>query len=129
MPQRSPMPKLHRFLPPALWLFAFLLFALYPAATRAQYQHTPPRSVEGTVTDGGHEPLRGAVVKLETEGSMVIQSYITDKRGEYRFHNLPPDVDYTLWATFRGNKSRIERLNKFDHQADRTIDLRIELEK
>ena len=83
----------------------------------------------GTVQDGGHEPLRGAVVQMEAAGTLVIQSYVTDERGEYHFRNMSSDTDYTLWATFRGNKSKTQALSKFDHKLDRVIPLEILLDK
>lgn len=106
---------------------AALLLAGMPVP--AQYTRTPLRNITGSVTDGGHEPLRGAVVQIEAAGTLVIQSYVTDQRGEYHFRNMSSDTDYTLWATFRGNKSKTFSLSKFDHKLDRQIPLEITLEK
>jgi protocatechuate 3,4-dioxygenase beta subunit len=94
---------------------------LFPAY--AQQFHHDLRSVTGTVTDHTHEPLRGAVVQLEAEDTLAIESYVTDERGIYHFRNLRPDSDYTLWATFRGEHSKKESMSKFDHKADREIHL------
>lgn len=104
-------------------LCCMLLFALGRPARTQHFEHDPLRSVTGTVTDHSREPLRGAVVQLEMDATMTVQSYITDKRGTYQFRNLRPDVDYTLWATFRGEHSRRESLSKFDRKADRVIEL------
>jgi len=111
----------------SLGLACFLTAATPPAP--AQIQRNPPRTITGTVTDGGHEPLRGAVVQIETEGTMTIQSFVTDERGIYHFRNLNPDADYQVWATFRGVHSKHENISKFDHKADREIPLKIELAK
>lgn len=95
----------------------------------AQYTRSPLRNITGTVQDASHEPLRGAVVQIEAAGSLVIQSYITDQRGEYHFRNMSSETDYTLWATFRGNRSKTFGIGKFDHKLDRVIPLEIVLEK
>lgn len=87
------------------------------------------RNVTGTVTDAGQEPLRGAVVQIEAADTLVIESYITNERGEYHFHNLRSDADFTLWATFRGNRSKTHAIGKFDHKLDREIPMTIVLEK
>ena len=100
-----------------------------PAPVPAQYTRNPPRSVTGSVTDGSNELLRGAVVQIEAMDTLVIQSYVTDERGEYHFRELRSDVDYTVWATFRGNRSKTHTMGKFDKQLDRDIPIKIELVK
>jgi hypothetical protein len=69
------------------------------------------------------------VVQIEAEDTMVIQSYVTDERGVYHFRNLRPDADFQIWATFRGHHSKRQSLSKFDHNADRTIPLVVDLNK
>lgn len=125
-------------LQPAARRRAFLwaaLFVVTPAvwfgarSLQAQITRNPLRSVTGSVTDGGKEPLRGAVVQIEAEDTMVIQSYVTDERGTYHFRNLRSDADYRVWATFRGHRSKTQEMNKFDHKTDREISLEIDLTK
>ena len=69
------------------------------------------------------------MVQIEEAGTLVIRSYVTDERGEYHFRNLSSDADYTLWATFRGNRSKTHAIGKFDHKLDREIPLEIVLDK
>ncbi|SDF78050.1 carboxypeptidase-like regulatory domain-containing protein [Terriglobus roseus] len=109
-----------------------IVLAALPAAfvgIRAQITRNPLRSVSGAVTDGSREPLRGAVVQIEAEDTLVIQSYVTDERGTYHFRNLRPDADYRVWATFRGQRSKTQEMSKFDRKPDREISLSIELGK
>jgi len=107
---------------PAVWFGARSL--------HAQITRNPLRSVTGSVTDGsGKEPLRGAVVQIEAEDTMVIQSYVTDERGTYHFRNLRTDADYRVWATFRNHRSKTQEMNKFDRKPDREISLEIDLTK
>lgn len=110
-------------------VFVFILTTFLAGATRisAQMTRNPLRSVSGSVTDGGREPLRGAVVQIEAEDTLVIQSYVTDERGTYHFRNLRPDADYRVWATFRGQRSKTQEMSKFDRKLDREIPLAIDL--
>lgn len=108
-------------------LLGLLVFAV--TGLQAQYTRSPARNVTGTVTDAGQEPLRGAVVQIEAADTMVIASFITNDRGEYQFHNLRSDADFTLWATFRGNRSKTHAIGKFDRKLDRDIPMTIVLEK
>ncbi|MEZ2347898.1 carboxypeptidase-like regulatory domain-containing protein [Terriglobus sp. RCC_193] len=108
----------------------FAAFLAASASIRAQIiTRNPLRSVSGSVTDGGREPLRGAVVQIEAEDTLVIQSYVTDERGTYRFRNLRSDADYRIWANFRGHRSKTQEMSKFDRKQDREIPLAIDLTK
>ena len=100
-----------------------------PQAHTVQYTRNPPRTITGTVHDGSNEPLRGAIVQVEAEGTMVIQSYVTDERGLYHFRNLSSETDYQVWATFRGHSSKHHDISKFDKKPDRDIALVIDLTK
>ena len=106
---------------------AVLMMSRVPS--QAQYTRSPERAITGTVQDASHEPLRGAVVQMEEAGSLVIRSYVTDEKGEYHFRNVSSNSDFTLWATFRGNKSKTFPISKFDHKPDRVIALEIVLDK
>lgn len=111
-------------------IFSGIVFAALLAVSNhgsAQMTRNPLRSVSGSVTDGGREPLRGAVVQIEAEDTLVIQSYVTDERGTYHFRNLRPDADYRIWATFRGHRSKTQEMSKFDRKLDREIPLAIDL--
>jgi hypothetical protein len=100
------------------------LTLLLPLALPAQ-QGT--RSLSGSVTDTSHEPLRGAIVQLEDEGTHSVISFITDKRGTYSFKRIGSDTDYKVWATFRGIRSKERQLDKFNSKKEAEIDLVIEL--
>ena len=100
-----------------------------PHLRTVQYTRNTPRDISGTVHDGGNEPLRGAVVQVEQEGTMVIQSYVTDERGIYHIRNLSSATDYQVWATFRGHHSKHSEISKFDKKSDREIALVIDLTK
>lgn len=83
------------------------------------------RSVEGTVTYAGNEPVRGAVVKCKDTKTLEIRSYITDADGKYHFANLSTNVDYELWAEHNGRESRVETLSRFNGHKVANVDLRL----
>ena len=83
------------------------------------------RNLTGTVTDGQHEPLRGAVVLVHCEATGTVVSYITDKTGLYSFQRLDGDLDYSVWATWRGRRSAAKKLSLFDSKADKVVNLEI----
>ena len=100
-----------------------------PGTLAVQYTRSTPRNITGTVQDGSNEPLRGAVVQVEQEGTMTIQSFVTDERGLYHFRNLNSETDYHIWATFRGHQSKHHEISRFDKKPDRAIPLVIDLTK
>ncbi len=109
---------------------ALLALLVLPAGPFAgQYTRAPLRTITGTVTDAGREPIRGAVVQIEAADTLAIQSYETNETGTYHFRNLRSDCDYTLWASFRGNRSKTYGVGKFDHTLDREIPITVVLEK
>lgn len=75
--------------------------------------------------DRQHEPLRGAVVEVHSEATGTVVSYLTTETGQYSFKRLEGDLDYTVWATWRGRRSPVKNLSSFDSKTDPVIDLQI----
>lgn len=88
---------------------------------------TAARSLSGTVTDRQHEPLRGAIVQLHNGATDSVVSYLTDRSGQYSFKRIDGNADYTVWATYKGTRSKTESISKFDSGATRVINLTITL--
>jgi hypothetical protein len=84
------------------------------------------RELTGTVTDPGHEPVRGAIVQLEAENTHDIVTYITGEDGHYHFHRLNGDQDYRVWVVFRKRHSKTHELSKFDSHMDKVINFTVE---
>jgi hypothetical protein len=82
------------------------------------------RTVSGTVTDG-HEPLGGAIVQLQNPGNNSIVSYITDANGGYHFKRLDGQTDFTIWAMFRGHRSAVRSISKFDSHMNKVINFTV----
>ena len=82
-------------------------------------------NLTGTVTDEHNEPLNGALVEVQNELTGTVESYVTDKTGQYNFPYLLGYLDYTLWATWHGHRSSIKKLSLFNGHPARVVDFRI----
>ena len=98
---------------------------LAASVARAGSGQSVLRDLSGTVQDGHHEPLRGAVVYLENESDHNVVTYITDRTGHFSFKRLRGDVDYDVWAVVRGEASKKKTLSQFDTHPNPTIAITI----
>jgi hypothetical protein len=83
------------------------------------------RTLRGMVMNDG-EPIRGAVVQLETCATLEIRTFITQNDGQYHFSGLTYGVDYQVWAKRGDRESRKKTLSQFNEQPSVTIDLILE---
>jgi hypothetical protein len=94
-----------------------LLFALTAIAQGS-------RSVEGKVY-AQSAPVAGAVVYLQDSKTNDVKSFISTQDGSYRFGQLSTDVDYQLWAEYKGQKSDKKNISSFNSKKQLVIDLHI----
>jgi hypothetical protein len=97
---------------------------LLPCAPRLSGQPTL-RNLNGTVQDRHHEPLSGAVVEIENENTKSVISYITDRSGRYSFKRIQGEVDYRVWFTYQGRRSKVRELSQFDDHPNAIINLMV----
>jgi hypothetical protein len=114
----------------ACWLLCAVLIWGQPGgqpAPQPMGQMPAPslRDVTGTVTDEGHEPIRGAVVELRNTKTNEVSTYLTDQAGHYTFKRLDGHTDYEIWVIFRGNHSPTRSISMFDNHTAKTIDFKI----
>jgi hypothetical protein len=64
---------------------------------------------------------------VHNENTLGVVSYITGRDGQYIFKHLSSDEDYSIFATYRGVRSKARRLSKFDSRSDRQFRLVIHL--
>lgn len=83
------------------------------------------RNLNGTAEDRHHEPLNGAVVEIENENTKGVISYVTDRSGRYSFKRIQGEVDYRVWFTYRGQRSKVRELSQFDDHPNATINLTV----
>jgi hypothetical protein len=83
------------------------------------------RTLQGQVASGSDSPLPGAVVYLKNTKTMAVRTYISDNSGNYRFTSLSPNVDYEVYAEYKGAKSDSKTLSAFDSRSTAVINLKI----
>lgn len=98
-------------------------FVLAPAAAIAQSNAV--RSVEGKVYGPQDTPQQSAVVYLQDSKTNSVKSFISTQDGSYRFGQLSTDVDYQLWAEYKGKKSDKKNISSFNSKTRLFIDLHI----
>ncbi len=96
-------------------LLATLLLAIFVLAPGSRAQDVPSfREVSGKVVDAHHQPVKGAVVKIENEASEAIMSYVTDADGYFHFKHVSANDDFKVWASLNGMSTKKHELSKFN---------------
>ena len=111
-----------------IWVVAvlgLLLPAACALAASKKGEDQNVRAVEGTVVDGGDNPVNGAIVQLKNTKTLQIRSFITKDQGAYYFHGLSRDVDYELRADYKGASSSTRTLSSFDSRKQAVLNLKL----
>ena len=95
------------------------------AGTLVAAETNSARTLQGQVMKDSEAPLPGAVVYLKNTKTMSVRSFISDNSGNYRFTSLSPNVDYEVYAEYKGAKSDTKTLSSFDSRATATINLKV----
>jgi hypothetical protein len=85
-----------------------------------------PRLLTGQVMNAGDRPLANAIVYLKNSKTQAVKTYIADNNGMYRFPSLAPNIDFEIFAEYRGKRSDTKTLSSFDNRTQSTINLRID---
>ena len=88
-------------------------------------QNLGQRTVSGTVSDAGSEPVMGATVFLKNQKTKAIRSYTSTADGHYHFAQIDMAVDYDLWAEKDGKKSATKTVSSWDTRKDFISDLKL----
>lgn len=104
---------------------ASLLLLLAGAAA----QNVKFKSLDGKVLGNGDTPLPSAIVYLQDSRSNSIRTFIATQDGSYRFGQIAPDLDYTVWAKYKDEKSPTKTISAYDSRKQLTIDLHIKTDK
>jgi hypothetical protein len=84
------------------------------------------RMLTGKVLDKRDNPLIDAIVYLSDTRTRAVKSYIVGPDGAYHFPELSPNVDYEVYAQYKGQKSETKTVSQFDDHKLINIVLRIE---
>lgn len=108
---------------------AMVLFALTVAAANAAPKHKNDagRSLSGKVLDHNDRPVPNSVVYLTNTRTRVVKSYIVGGDGVYHFPALAPNVDYELYAQYKGQKGETKTMSQFDDRPEVSINLRLDI--
>jgi len=82
-------------------------------------------TIEGVVTNGSGQPVQGAIVYLKNSQTNNILTYITEKNGSFIFSYAPSNVDYSIWAAYKGRKGDTKNISSFDSRKTIHIDLHV----
>ena len=111
------------------WLLLLLAFTGSWPPGFAQNIGQSERVVQGIVRDSSDQPQANAVVYLQDQKSLEVRTYITEADGHYRFGQLSSEVDYQLWAEYKGHKSKTRSISSFDSKKQFNFDLKIDTAK
>jgi hypothetical protein len=100
-----------------------MLVALPIAASAQTVQE---RVVQGKVELSSGGMAKGAIVYIKNGKTLEVRTYISTADGSYRFGQLSPDADYTVWAEYQGKKSKERTISSFDTKKVFNIPLKID---
>ncbi len=98
------------------------VFLALPSAATAQ---TTDRVVQGKVQQANGGMVKGAIVYIKNAKTLEVRTYISTADGSYRFGQLNPDANYTVWAEYQGKKSKERSISSFDSKKVFNIPLKI----
>ncbi len=112
------------------WLMMLLLAGCIALpASLGQNLGQAVRVVQGRVLNTAEESQPNAVVYLQDQKSLSVRTFITEADGHYRFGQLSSDVDYQLWAQYKGHKSKTRSISSFDSKKLFEFDLKVDTGK
>jgi hypothetical protein len=85
------------------------------------------RLLTGKVLDKHDNPVVDAVVYLSNTRTHAVTTYIVGPDGTYRFPELSPNVEFEVYAQYKGQKSDTKTLSQFDDRKQVNIVLRIDV--
>ena len=107
-----------------LILFVGLAFAANPFDKKDKGDNG--RLLTGKVTDRQDNPLSDAVVCLSNPRTRAVKTFIVEADGVYRFPALSPNIDYEVYAQYKGKKSDTKTVSQFDNRGQVNINLKVD---
>ena len=111
----------------ALVLLLALAAAATPPYAKDKDKGATGRMLTGKVLDRHDNALPDAVVYLLNTRTRAVKSYIIGPDGAYHFPELSPNIDYEVYAQYKGQKSDTKTVSQFDDRKIVNIVLRIDM--
>jgi hypothetical protein len=108
-------------------LFLLVAALAATAAPFAKEKAAVGRQLTGKVLDKRDNPLPNAVVYLSNTRTRAVKTYIVSNDGGYRFPELSPNIDYEVYAQYKGLKSDTKTVSQFDDRPQVNIILKIDV--
>jgi Carboxypeptidase regulatory-like domain len=99
---------------------------MFVALPRTLIAQAVERVVQGKVELASGGVAKGAIVYLKNGKTLEVRTYISTADGSYRFGQLNPDANYTVWAEYQGKKSKEKTISSFDTKKVFNIPLKID---
>ncbi len=107
-------------------LLTLALLAAAPLEGKDKKDTTPGRLLMGKVLDRQDNPVPNAVVYVTDTRTHAVKTYIVGDDGAYRFPALAANVDYEVYAQFKGKTSDTKRVSQFDDRKQVSIVLKVD---
>lgn len=109
--------------------FIVLVFCVMgiAVASHAAKKTATGRLLSGKVTDHSGHPLPDAIVYLTDARTRAVKTYIVSSDGTYHFPALATNVDYEVYAQYKGKKSDTKTMSQFDDRPEISIELKINM--
>src|SRR5580698_3612232 len=105
---------------------AILAAGANPNAPKDKDDKVVGRMLTGKVLDKRDNPVVDAVVYLSNTRTRAVKTYIVGPDGTYRFPDLATNVDFEIYAQYKGQKSDTKAVSQFDDHKQINIVLRID---
>jgi hypothetical protein len=83
------------------------------------------RVAQGKVVGAQGQPVSAAIVYLQNTKTTDIKSFISTSDGSFVFEQLSPEIDYEIWAVYKGAKSATKSVSSSNSRKVVTITLKV----
>jgi hypothetical protein len=87
------------------------------------------RELSGKVLTKSDAPLPDAVVYLKNTKTLAVKTFIAQKDGGFRFPALSSNVDYEVYAEYKGEKSDTKTVSSFDSRPQVYMNLKVDVKQ
>ena len=110
----------------AYFVVAMVLLLIGLAAAQGKQPKSSGRLLTGRVLDHEDSPVARSVVYLTNTRTRAGKTYIVGQDGGYRFPELAQNIDYEVYAQYKGHKSDTKTVSQFDSRPNVNINLKVD---